>query len=100
MTWDEIRATYPNQRIFVSAIDDGFEGNLVRHRPVAVLEPVPTDEEAEWLRHYELEAHHGIVVAADTSQTEFVVPPAICTFHVVKDEPLVLAPMRVVVRHV
>ena len=102
MTWDEIREAYPNERIFVSAIDDGFDGKRVRHRPLAVLERVPTDEEAEWLRLYELQAHHGIVVAADTSQPAFVVPPLICTFRRYEHEAeaLDLPPMRVVVRHV
>ena len=102
MTWDEIRAAYPNQRIYVSAIDDGFDGTLVRHQPLDVLEPVPTDEKAARLRLYELQNHHGIVVAADTSQSDFVVPPVICTFRRYRheDEQLDLPPMRVIVRHV
>lgn len=99
MTWDEIRAAYPNQRIFVSAIEDGFDGTWVLHRPGTVLEPVPTDEHEAFIRQLDLELIHGTVVDADTSQPAFVVPPIVCTFHVPEDEHLVLAPMRVVVRH-
>ena len=32
MTWDEIRAAYPHQRVFVSAVAEHFDGEHVLDR--------------------------------------------------------------------
>ena len=78
MTWDEIRAAYPNQRVFVSAIEESFDGELVHYRPIAVLELVPADEHEAFCRRQELEiVHRAAIVNADTSLTELVGFPVI-----------------------
>jgi len=101
MTWDEIRAAYPNQRIFVSAIEESFDGELVHYRPIAVLESVPKDEHAAFVRLLDLEIlHQSAIVNADTSEPNLVGFPAICVSRLweYEDETdaLALPAMRIV----
>ncbi|MBV8756869.1 MAG: hypothetical protein JO257_06335 [Deltaproteobacteria bacterium] len=97
MTWDEIRAAYPHQRVFVSAVAEHFDGELVHYRPLDVLEAVPANERAAFIRLLDLEILHGTVVEADTSQPELTGFPVICVSRVFdcEDEEVAVPAMRV-----
>lgn len=99
MTWDEIRAAYPDRELFIEAKPVSFDGDMIQYTPLSVLGVVPTDGTLAKHVHRDLLRQHAVVVKIHTLAPRLEQIGSFCGFHYCLDAPDLEEPaMRIVVR--
>ena len=100
MTWEEIRAAYPDRELFIEAEPVSFDGEMIQYSPLNVLGVVPSDERLATHTYCDLLGRHIDVVQIHTSALRLEQLGNFSGFrYCIDEEDLEEPPMCIVVRN-